>query len=136
MSVRFEDYSIQVKAAIENATHNFLEEAASLVEDQAIDNSPVDTGQLKGSFAHTVDDSKNEAQVGNTAEHSIYVEMGTGEYALKGNGRQGGWRYQDDKGEWHYTTGQKPVRMLHNAFNSKKSAIINEARRRFGELGD
>lgn len=136
MSVRFEDYSIQVRAAIEDATHNFLEEAASLVEGQAVDNSPVDTGQLKGSFAHVVDDSKDEAQVGSTAEHSIYVEFGTGEHALKGNGRQGGWRYQDDKGEWHYTTGQKPVRMLYNAFETKKSAIINEARRRFGELGD
>lgn len=136
MSVQFEDYSIEVKAAIDRATHNFLEEAASLVEDQAADNTPVDTGQLKGSFAHTVDRSKAEAKIGSPLEYSIYVEMGTGEYALKGNGRQGGWRYQDDKGEWHFTKGRKPVRMLWNAFNTKKNAIINEARRRFGELGD
>lgn len=136
MSVRFEDYSIEVKAALDRATHNFLEEASSLVEEQAIDNTPVDTGKLKGSWAHRVDENKGEATIGNPEPYSIYVEMGTGEHALKGNGRQGGWRYQDDKGEWHYTTGQKPIRMLHNAFNSKKSAIINEARRRFGELGD
>lgn len=29
--------------------------------------------------------------------------------------------YQDKKGEWHTTTGKPPVRMLHNAFNTKKN---------------
>lgn len=56
-------------------------------------------------------------------ENAIWTELGTGEFALKGNGRKGGWKYKDAKGKWHFTRGKPPVRMLHNAFTLKEPVI-------------
>lgn len=49
----------------------------------------------------------------------------TGEYALKGNGRKGGWFYEDEEGNGHFTHGKKPSRAFHKAYTSLKSKIIN-----------
>lgn len=125
--VKFEDNSMNVKAAIDEALLQFLEEAASELQSQAARGTPVDTGQLKGSWAHTVDESNLEAKIGSPLENAIWTEFGTGEYALEGNGRKGGWFYEDDKGQGHFTHGKKPVRMLHNAFEQTKGKIIKRA---------
>lgn len=125
--VKFEDNSMKVKAAIDEALLQFLEKAASELQSQAARGTPVDTGQLKGSWAHTVDESNLEAKIGSPLENAIWTEFGTGEYALEGNGRKGGWFYKDDKGQGHFTHGKKPVRMLHNAFEQTKGKIIKRA---------
>lgn len=125
--VKFEDNSMKVKAAIDEALLQFLEEAASELQSQAARGTPIDTGQLEGSWAHTVDESNLEAKIGSPLENAIWTEFGTGEYALKGNGRKGGWFYKDDKGQGHFTHGKKPVRMLHNAFEQTKGKIIKRA---------
>lgn len=131
--VEFQDFSIQVKAALDDAARAFLEESASEIESQAKRNSRVDTGQLKGSWNHQVNESAGEATVGSPEQNAIWEEFGTGEYAAKGNGRKGGWRYQDDNGDWHYTTGKKPNRTLQRAFDSVKGKIINRAKQIFKE---
>ncbi len=137
MSVQFTDNSVQVKAAADEAVSAFLEEAAFEIQAHTQRHTPVDTGQLKGSWTTKVDESKAEAVIGSPLENAIWTEFGTGEFALEGKGRKGGWRYQDDKGEWHFTTGKKPVRMLWNAFNAKKAAIKKRAEQIFKEkLGD
>ena len=71
-----------------------------------------------------MDYDKLEAAIGNTLENAIWTEFGTGEYALNNNGRKTAWRYQDAKGNWYTTTGKKPIRMLFNAFVTKKNAVI------------
>ena len=43
----------------------------------------------------------------NTATYSQRVELGTGIYAEGGGGRPTPWVYQDAKGNWHYTRGNK-----------------------------
>lgn len=131
--VEFHDYSMQVKAAINDAALQFLEEAASEIESQTRRNSRVDTGQTKDSWAHLVDESKMEATVGSPLENAVWEEFGTGEYAYNGNGRKGGRFYVDAKGKEHFTRGKKPVRMLHNAFVSKKNAIARRAQQIFKE---
>lgn len=135
MSVELQDFSIQVKNAMEDKAIAFLEEAASEIESAAKRNSRVDTGQLKGSWTHLVDESALEATIGSPLENAIWEEFGTGEYAAEGNGRKGGWSYQDDAGDWHYTKGKKPNRTLQRAFDSKKTVITNRAKQIFGELG-
>ncbi len=134
MAVQFNDFRVEVKAALQDNTEAFLEEAASEIESAASRNSPVDTGQLRGSWSHVVDTTKNEATVGSSAEHAIYNEFGTGEYAAEGNGRKGGWSYKDDHGKWRFTYGIPPRRMLFTAFNSLKGAIINRAKSIFGGM--
>lgn len=123
MSANFIDNSKEVKSALEQALIAALYTAAAEVESQAARNTHIDTGQLKGSWASIVDEGKMEATIGSPLEYAIWQEMGTGEWAVEGNGRKGGWRYKDDEGKWHFTKGNKPVRMLWNAFNTKKHTV-------------
>lgn len=135
-SVKFGDYSIKVKKAIESKALQFLEEAASEVESAARDNSRKDTGQLKGSWKHIVDDSAKTATIGSQLENAIWEEFGTGEYAVEGNGRKGGWLYENRHGETVFTRGKTPNRTLQRAFDGKKAVIKKRAKQIFGELNN
>ena len=123
--VEFKDYTVQVKDAIDDNINAVLEECAGELESQVKRNSRVKTGKTKNSFRHHVDDDKHIATIGSSDENSIWEELGTGEYALKGNGRKGGWAYKDEEGEWHFTHGKKPSRAFWNAYTALKSKIIN-----------
>jgi hypothetical protein len=133
MAVEFQDFSIRVTEALEECAVQFLEEASSEIESQAKRNSRVKSGKLKGSWNHQVDEGAKEAKVGSPEQNAIWEEFGTGEYAVNGDGRKGGWRYQDADGEWHFTKGKSPNRTLQSAFETKKSKIINRAKQIFGE---
>ncbi len=125
--VRFEDFSVQVKGAMNDAILQFLEEASSTLERQAANNTRIGTGETAGAWDHVVDESQQVATVGNPKENAIWEELGTGEYAYAGNGRKGGWFYKDEDNKWHHTYGKTPTRALHNAFESKRAAIIRRA---------
>ena len=133
MSVEFHDYSIKVKAALDEKTAQFLEEAASEVESAARRYSRVRSGQLKGSWTHIVDGK--EASIGSPLQNAIWEEYGTGEYAAGGDGRKGGWVYRDAAGDYHFTRGKKPNHTLQRAFENRKNAILKRAKQIFGELG-
>ena len=62
--------------------------------------------------------------VGTNKQYAPYVEYGTGLFAREGNGRQTPWSYQDAKGEWHSTKGQKPQPFLEPALLDKQKEII------------
>lgn len=124
-NVEFTDNRIKVEAALDDAVIAFLYEAAGEVESQTkIAQTRVDTGQTKGAWTHHVDEDKGEAVIGNPLENAIWEEYGTGEYALKGNGRKDGWFYEDEEGNGHFTHGKKPLRPLQKAFDKTKSKII------------
>ena len=123
--VKFEDYTIKVQKAISSNINGVLEECAGELESAAKRNTRVDTGKTKSSWQHHVDDDTLTATIGNTSENSVWEEFGTGEYALEGNGRKGGWAYQDAKGDWHFTVGKKPSRAFFKAVTELKTAIIN-----------
>lgn len=132
----FEDNRVEIKRQLESAVGKFLVESSALLVSQVAQNTKVDTGQLKGSWAANIDEQKGIATIGSPLENAIWEEFGTGEYALKDNGRKGGWFYEDAEGNGHFTHGKKPRRMLHKAFNSKKSGIIRRAEQILrGELG-
>ena len=152
--VEFQDFSVKVKDALEEAAIQWLEEAAGEVKSQAIRNSDF-SKDVKNNWKHVVNESQKVATIGNTLELAIWTELGTGEYALEGKGRKGYWVYvkgnssvkesqpgrartleeakravailRDQGLEAYYTKGQRPRRMLHNAFESKKAAIIRRA---------
>ena len=123
MSVEFEDNAVRVKAAMNDAINQWLREASGELESQVKRNTRVDTGQLKNSWMHNVDESAQEAKVGSPLENAIWEEFGTGQYALNGDGRKTAWTYKDRKGIWHKTTGKKPNRALNNAFTSLKGKL-------------
>jgi hypothetical protein len=124
MSVEFHDYTIKVKDAIDDRIDAVLEECAGELESQAKRNSRVKTSKTKNSFQHKVVDSEHTAYIGSNDENAIWEEFGTGEHALKGNGRKGGWFYVDEKGEGHFTHGKKPSRAFWKAYTSLKNKII------------
>ena len=124
MSVKFTDNSMKVKAAIEEAALRYLHEASGELVSATQRNTPIDTGQLEGSWNYIVDDGKLESKIGSPLENAIWTEFGTGEYALKGNGRKGGWKYVDSKGKGHFTYGKPPVRTLHKTFTALKPSLI------------
>ncbi|MBR5004936.1 MAG: HK97 gp10 family phage protein [Erysipelotrichaceae bacterium] len=125
MAVKFDDYTIQVQDIMNDKINSVLEECAGEVESAAKRNSRVDTGQTKGSFQHHVDDSSHVAVIGSNYENAIWEEFGTGEYALKGNGRKGGWFYEDAKGDGHFTYGKKPSKAFWKAYTALKGKIVN-----------
>lgn len=125
--VKFDDFSMQVKAAIEEAALQYLHEGAGELVSQTARNSPVDTGQLKNSWNYKVDEGKLEATVGSPLENAIWNEYGTGEFALEGNGRKGGWNYKDDHGDWHFTRGKAPQRTFKKSYDNLKPKLIKRA---------
>lgn len=73
--VEFQDFSIKCKDALEDAVNQFLEEAASDLESQAIRNSDF-SKDVKNNWKHVVNESKKEATVGNSLELAIWTEFG------------------------------------------------------------
>lgn len=132
MTVKFEDNSMIVKSALDDGVIAYLNEAAGEVKSQAARNSRVDTGDLKGSWDYKVDEGGKSATIGSPLENAIWEEFGTGEYALQGNGRKGGWKYEDDKGKWHFTRGKTPQRSFYSAYTALKTKLIKRAEQVIG----
>lgn len=99
-----------------------LTQACLLVENEAKRKCPVDTGQLRQSITHNVED--NVGTIGTNVEYAPYVEYGTGIHARDGNGRQTPWSYKDAEGNWHRTVGQKPQPFLEPALLENEKAIF------------
>lgn len=133
VDIEFKDFSIQVKAAMNEAAIAFLHEAGGEVVSQIVRNSRVKTGKTAGSFQNVVDIGNYEATIGSPDENAIWEEFGTGEYALHGDGRKGGWSYQDKTGQWHHTSGKTPSRAFWKAFEGSKTKIIRRAQEIFGQ---
>ncbi len=123
--VKFEDNSIKVKNVISDAIISFLYEAGGEVVSQTQRRTPLDTGQLKGSWDYHVNESGLEVKIGSPLENAIWNEFGTGVHALEGDGRKTPWRYKDRKGKWHTTTGKAPQRSLFNAWNFIQDKVKN-----------
>ena len=100
-----------------------LEQACLLVENQAKENAPVQTGYLRRSITHEI--NGNEGIIGTNVEYAPYVEFGTGLFATEGNGRQTPWKYQTTDGQWFTTKGQKPQPFLGPALENNKQEILD-----------
>ena len=114
-----------------------MNKATELVHGQAKALVPPNgTGYLAGSIHMQVKATDTEVQgrVYTNAEYAAYVEFGTG---IKGNGtypyqveglsldyKDKGWAYYDeDKGEWIYTKGQKAQPYMYPALKENERTI-------------
>lgn len=132
--MKFKDNSEVAKQVITEAGVQFLFQACLLVEGQAVALATVQTARLRNSIDHTVDEDELVGYVGTNVEYAVYVEFGTGEFAENGQGRKGGWMYQDPSGEWFFTWGQEPQPYLRPAFRQNKGRIEALAKEIFGGL--
>ena len=99
-----------------------LGQACALVERAAKQNAPKDNGELRRSIT-----SKVEGTVGivfTPLEYAPYVEYGTGLFAEVAGRKDVPWSYQDDEGNWHSTSGQKPQPFMRPALNQNRTTII------------
>ena len=103
MAVEFKDNRQQVLGALHDAAVRALERIGLQAEGYAKDLCHVDTGDLRKSISHRVDDNELAVYIGTDSDHGAYVELGTGRYYS--GGRPTPWVYQDEKGDWHYTRG-------------------------------
>lgn len=105
MEIKIVDHSAEVKAEFEAACLRALETCGLVAEGYAKKLCPVDTGNLRNSITHQVDEGEPAVYIGSNSEYAPYVELGTGIYYP--GGRQTPWVYQDAKGDWHLTHGQR-----------------------------
>lgn len=127
MSMEFKNNAITIKDQISQGILNFLNEASGEVVSQSARNSRVRTGQTKSSYIYYIDQASKTSYIGSQLENAIWEELGTGEYAINGDGRKGGWRYVDEKGKGHFTRGKTPNRPVQRAIESKKAKILKRA---------
>ena len=137
MDAEFEyiDHSIKVKEALSEIAYRAIEESAGIIESQVKQNTVVDTGQTKNSWTHNISAStmagEYRATIGSPLQNAIWEEFGTGEYALNGDGRKGGWSYQDERGDWHHTMGKHPRRPFWKTYVAKKNTVIRHIQNAF-----
>lgn len=94
-----------------------MQKACLVVERDAKQYCPVDTGTLRASIQHRVDFNTKEitGTVFSSLSYAPYIHQGTGIYAIDGNGRKAPWKYQSMAGKykgWHITKGNRPKPFL------------------------
>lgn len=110
-----------------DAVQHGLEAAAIRVETAAKEKCPVDDGTLRANITHRV--MFNIAVIGANTEYAPYVELGTGLFAVNGDGKKDvPWVYQDAKGDWHTTSGQHPQPFLYPALTENTNKIADDVK--------
>ena len=74
MSYTYKDNTGEVLSALEKAKKRGLEAIGLVAEGHAKEITPVDTGRLRNSIAHAVDD--DAAYIGTNTSYAIFVETG------------------------------------------------------------
>lgn len=123
MNFDFTDNTNEFRNLFSSAIAKALERCGSQAEGYAKDLVPVDTGNLRNSISHKVDEAAKEVHIGTNSEYAAYVELGTGKYA--DGGRKDPWVYQDTEGNWHHTHGQRAQPYLKPAVADHKQTYRN-----------
>ena len=77
MNVQFTDNSKEVLESMQQAAVRALEKCGLTAEGYAKKLAPVDTGNLRNSITHTVDEEEPAAYIGTNVEYAPYQELGT-----------------------------------------------------------
>lgn len=79
--VEIEDNSEEVEENLDAALLRGLEAIGMMAETYAKQDCPVDTGRLRNSIAHAVNEQEKAAYIGSNAEYAAFVEYGHHRYA-------------------------------------------------------
>ena len=77
MNIQFTDNSKEVSDNIKAALLRGLETCGLVAEGYAKKLAPVDTGNLRNSITHDMDDAEPAAYIGTNVEYAPYQELGT-----------------------------------------------------------
>lgn len=117
-NIKFTDNAPQLHEALDSWAERVLTIWGMKVQDYAqllvptgtADNTGIEGyvgGALKQSLTFAIDLAKKTVTIGSNLFYSVYVELGTGIFAEKGNGRKTPWVWKDFNGKWHFTRGMK-----------------------------
>lgn len=98
-----------------------LGRACAIVERSAKEKAPKGNGDLRRSIKSKIDGDKGVIYT--PLEYAPYVEYGTGLFAEEGGRKDVPWSYQDDKGEWHSTSGMKPSPYMRPALYDNRENV-------------
>lgn len=130
MSIQFENLDNVLKSLEKIADTSEMRaaigKACALVERDAKQNAPKDTGALARSITSEIRNEGGELKgiVFTPLEYAPYVEFGTGLFAEEGGRMDVPWNYQDDEGNWHSTSGQKPQPFMRPALDANREQIM------------
>ena len=110
----------------EEQLNKSLGQASAIVERAAKQLAPKDTGELRRSITSKVENK--QGIIFTPLEYAPYIEYGTGLFAEEGGRQDVPWNYQDDKGEWHSTSGMKPQPYMRPALNQSREDIMKKLR--------
>lgn len=65
-----------------------------------------------------------ETGVESRKKYAIWVHMGTGIYAVNGDGRKTPWVFEDEDGKFHWTVGQEPKPYLSKALQDSRDKCL------------
>ena len=77
MNIQFTDNSKEALEAMQQAAVRALEKCGLTADGYAKKLCPVDTGNLRNSITHTVDEEEPAAYIGTNVEYAPYQELGT-----------------------------------------------------------
>lgn len=106
-----------------------------LLERDAKEECPVDTGALRRSITSEVtsSDERVTGRVFTPVEYAPWVHYGTGIYSPEGR-TDVPWKYQDEKGNWHTTYGQKPNPFMDRALYKNEGTIQEIFKKEYEEV--
>lgn len=123
----FENNFPEAKAKIESAGRAGMLGSLLTIERYAKNYSRAKSGATRDSYSHSIEEGGMQlvGAVGSDMMNAIYEEFGTGEFAEKGDGRQGGWVYHDPvENQFYFTYGKKPNKPLRRAAQVSRSEVI------------
>jgi HK97 gp10 family phage protein len=129
MGIRFEGLNGVLDSVESLANPNLkykMGQACAIVERAAKQKAPKDTGALRRSITSKIEevDGVVTGTVYTPLEYAPYVEFGTGLFAEDEGRKDVPWNYQDDEGNWHSTSGQRPQPYLRPALKENRETII------------
>ena len=129
MSIEFQGIE-EVIERLEQLSTGSNREAAigrscALVERAAKQKAPKGNGELRRSIQSKIEKDGEDIRgvVFTPLEYAPYVEYGTGLFAEERGRQDVPWSYQDDKGEWHTTSGMKPYPYMRPALDENREEI-------------
>lgn len=105
--------------------HAAMGKACARVERSAKQNAPKGNGALRNSITSTIVEDGTDIQgiVYTPLEYAPYIEYGTGLFAEEKGRTDVPWCYQDEKGDWHTTSGMKPQPYMRPALDENREEI-------------
>lgn len=109
-----------------NNMEQALGKACAIVERSARQKAHKKTGDLRRSIKSKIESRAENLKgiVYTPLEYAPYVEYGTGLFAENGGREDVPWRYKDDKGKWHSTSGQEPQPFMRPALDENREEIL------------